>query len=264
MLITLLRGVSRPLALAAPRFRAPARSFASVFARAEVSQTKRLLSLNDLRDNAGAIKNFKRVGRGPGSGLGKTCGKGHKGIYQRRSLGKRGFEGGPTPLWKRTPKRGFIRNPKLKRKMQLLNLDKLMMWIRNGRLDPSKTMDIKTLYDSGIFGNAKIRDGVKLLAIGESAFRREYQKLGCEPPKMVVTDVSENAKGAIEALGGKVDIQYMARLPLRAHLHPDKFEIMPRGPGVPPRKLREKYGYVLPADRIYTGKEKKKIFPNRV
>ena len=115
----------------------------------------RIYKLNDLRDMKGARQNPKRVGRGRGSGLGKTCGRGHKGAGQRQSNKNpyRGFEGGQTPLWKRTPKRGR-RLAHLKTKHLGLNLFKLLQFIQDGRIDTSKTIDMKAMNDSGLLGKS--------------------------------------------------------------------------------------------------------------
>lgn len=242
----------------------------SVFANAKVRKTVRLLSLDNLQENPGALKKRKRVGRGPSSGLGKTCGKGHKGTYQRGKLKKRGFEGGHSQLWKRTPKRGRAINPKIVRRLVPLNLDKLMVFIREGRIDTSKLVDMKAIRDSGIVGfDRDIKHGIKLIvgSRGENAFLTDYPKLikeGLAPPQLEVSDVDDRAKAALEQVGGSVALKYFARVPLRAHFLPEKFEILPRGDGIPPRKLRAKYGYVFPEDRIYTGTDKPKKFSPRV
>lgn len=224
----------------------------------------RLLSLNDLRDNPGAVKKKIRVGRGPGSKVGKTCGRGMKGTYKYRRLGKRGFEGGATKLWKRTPKRGRLKNPRYARVLQPLGLVKLMIWIRTGRIDTRQVLTMKVLRDSGIFSSGRpIRHGVKLLARDAKMFERYYPKLGLPPPHLEVTDCSAQAKATIEAIGGSVKLVWFARVPLRAHFYPHKFPIKPRGNGVPPQRLWSKYNYKHPEDRWYTGAEKRKTFPIR-
>jgi len=220
----------------------------------------RLLSLNDLRDQKGAIKKRHRVGRGPGSGIGKTCGKGTKGTYQRHRLRKRGFEGGHTPLWKATPK--FGKKQRL-RDLQPLDLAKLLMWIRDGRIDTSQPLTMKILQESNIFGNAKIRDGVKLLGRAAENFKKEFPSLGLPVPNLILTDASQRGKEAIESVGGTVELRWMARVPLQAHFKPEKFPILPRSNGVPPKKLWQKYNYEFPEDRYYRGTEKRKVFPVR-
>lgn len=224
------------------------------------SSCVRLLSLNDLRDQKGALPKKKRVGRGPGSGIGKTCGRGTKGTYQRHRLRKRGFEGAHTPLWKATPKFGKKRAPM---QYQPLSLAKLLMWVQAGRIDTSQVLTMKVLQDSHIFGNSKIQDGVKLLGRDAAMFKEHYAALGLPPPRLVVTDADEEGKKAIESVGGSVELRWMARLPLRAHFKPEDFHILPRSNGVPPKKLWEKYDFKFPEDRYYRGSEKAKVFSNR-
>lgn len=121
-----------------------------------------LLGLGNLSDNPGATKQRKRVGRGPASGHGKTCGRGQKGQKARGGNGKprRGFEGGQTSISVAFPKRGFHnRNEKT---YAPLNLDRLQHWINTGRIDPSQTITMKHLLDTRCVHGVK--DGVKLLA----------------------------------------------------------------------------------------------------
>jgi hypothetical protein len=128
---------------------------------------------------------------------------------------------------------------------------------------------MKVLKDSGILGtNSTPKWGVKLLASGHTAFTRDFPKLAAEHgmavPQIEITDVSQQAKDAIETVGGSVNIIWMGKIPLRAHLKPEKFDLLPRGPGIPPRKYRAKYGYVFPEERIYTAADKKHQYPPRV
>eukprot|EP00118_Oscarella_pearsei_P011853 m.82906 g.82906 ORF g.82906 m.82906 type:complete len:176 (+) comp36313_c0_seq9:1176-1703(+) len=120
------------------------------------------VKLNNISDLPGAKKKGVRVGRGPGSGRGKTSGWGHKGQGQRHSGTKPriGFEGGQTPFYLRVPKHGF-RN-KFRREFEPLNLSKLQLWIDSGRIDPGQPMNMYTLQKSGIIG-PRISHGVKLL-----------------------------------------------------------------------------------------------------
>ena len=179
--------------------------------------------LNTLQDNPGAKKQKKRKGRGPGSGLGKTAGRGHKGQKARANGGIRiGFEGGQTPLYRRLPKRGF-RN-KFAKKPEQLNLDKLEKFIEAGRLNPKETITMKHLYDSGIVG--KIKFGVKLLGQGSKSFST--------PINIEVSGASNSAIDAIEKCGGTITSVYYNRLGLRVLLKPEKFE----GLGPLPRRAR--------------------------
>lgn len=89
-----------------------------------------LLSLGDLKPRAGTMKKAKRYGRGPGSGLGKTCGKGHKGQGQRKGLRKRGFEGGSTPFWRRMPKLGNTNAARYWKMLQPLTVSKVLEFVK--------------------------------------------------------------------------------------------------------------------------------------
>src|SRR5512134_869302 len=122
------------------------------------------MRLNEIRDKAGATKTRKRLGRGIGSGLGKTSGKGHKG-QKARSGGQRfvGFEGGQMPLYRRLPKRGF-KNP-FRREYVVINLGALQRAVEQGRLDASRTVDELAMQAAGLFSRRK--DGVRLLAKGD-------------------------------------------------------------------------------------------------
>lgn len=199
---------------------------------------EKLLRLNDLQDNPGSRKKPKRVGRGPGSGLGKTCGGGHKGTYARHRLGKRGFEGNQAPLWKISPKRG--RNARsFAKPLNVINLDQVQMFIDKGRLNPAETITMKCLRDSGMLGNAKVPWGIKLLSRGGDKLTTAIN--------LELTFASFKAKEAIEAKGGSVKFVYFAKIPLRAHLKPHKFPIAPRSNGIPPYKHYVRYGLELEA-----------------
>ncbi|KAG4304731.1 hypothetical protein PORY_001784 [Pneumocystis oryctolagi] len=164
-----------------------------------------------------SIKKVKRVGRGPSSGRGKTCGRGHKG--QKARSGNRikpGFEGGQTPLTRLYPKCGFT-NPNLK-EFSPLNLDRLQIWINNGRIDTTKPITIKHLYDSNIVHG--IKSGIKLLAGGKEFFNT--------PIEIHVSKASREAIKKVESVGGKVVCVYHNSLGLRAHLHPETFKIIPK------------------------------------
>lgn len=116
------------------------------------------MELNSLRPAIGSTKNRKRIGRGPGSGHGKTATKGHKG-QKARSGGsvKPGFEGGQMPMQRRLPKRGF--NALTRKEFALVNLGQLDVF------DAGSTVDVETLMKSGLV--SRVRDGVKVLADGE-------------------------------------------------------------------------------------------------
>jgi large subunit ribosomal protein L15 len=148
------------------------------------------MKLNELAPNPGARKAKKRVGRGIGSGTGKTSARGHKGQRARSGTATRAFEGGQMPVYRRLPKRGF--NNPFKKEFAPLNLDRLQAAIDAGRLDPKKTVDLPALRAAGLIGKRK--DGIRLLARGEL--------------KTAITlEVDSASKAAVEALeksGGKL------------------------------------------------------------
>lgn len=200
--------------------------------------SEKLLRLNDLQDNPGSRKKPKRLGRGPGSHHGGSCGKGMKGTYHRHRLGKRGFEGNQAPLWRVTPKRG--RNARsFAKPLNVVNLDRLQMWIDKGRINPGEVITMRVLRDSGLLGNAKVPHGIKLLARGSEKLRSAVH--------LELTFASEEAKKAVEAKGGSVKFVWFAKIPLRAHLRPHKFPIAPRSNGIPPYKYYRRYGLALEA-----------------
>lgn len=122
------------------------------------------MRLNEIRDNPGATRPRKRIGRGIGSGTGKTSARGHKGQKSRAGGGVRpGFEGGQMPLYRRLPKRGF-KNPFAKQ-FAVLDLGRLQQAVDAGRLDASGTIDEDALLKAGLF--KRLRDGVRILGKGE-------------------------------------------------------------------------------------------------
>ncbi|CAI5746020.1 unnamed protein product [Peronospora destructor] len=200
--------------------------------------------LNNLRDNEGAHKRAKRLGRGIGSGKGKTSGRGHKGQKARSGGGSGrgpGFEGGQTPLYQRIPKRGF--NNKFATPMETLNVDKLQLFVDMGRLDASKKITMKELVDSGIVTCSRVKHGIKLLGNGSQHLTT---KLDIE-----VSQASDSAIKAVEVAGGSITSVYHNRLALRALLKPHKFEMIPQAARPNPTKLTyytnyEKRGYLSP------------------
>lgn len=150
------------------------------------------MKLNQLNDNAGARKSAMRVGRGIGSGKGKTAGSGHKGQKARSGVAINGFEGGQMPLYQRLPKRGF--NSRNKKDFQVLNIGRLQKAIDAGKLDAKSPITVDTLVEAGVVG--KVVDGVRLLAKGELKAKVE----------ITVTGASEGAVKAVEAAGGKVTV----------------------------------------------------------
>ena len=150
------------------------------------------MKLNQLTDNKGARKPRKRVGRGIGSGTGKTAGKGHKGQKSRSGAAIKGFEGGQMPLHRRLPKRGFT-NIFAKRYV-VVNLGRLQQAIDAGKLDAKQDIDATALKSAGLIKNP--RDGVRLLAKGELKAK----------VKVAVAGASKAAVEAVEKAGGSVTL----------------------------------------------------------
>jgi large subunit ribosomal protein L15 len=148
------------------------------------------MKLNDLRDNEGARKKRMTVGRGIGSGKGKTSGKGVKGQKAREGVALNGFEGGQLPIYRRLPKRGF--NNIFRKEYAPLNLGVLNTAIEAGKIDASQPITEATVIAAGIVsGNL---DGVRLL--GEGAITKAIH--------ITVSGASATARAAIEAAGGSV------------------------------------------------------------
>ena len=150
------------------------------------------MKLNQLSDNDGARKPRKRVGRGIGSGTGKTAGRGHKGQKARSGVALKGFEGGQMPLHRRLPKRGF-KNIFAKRYV-VVNLGRLQKAIDAGKLDAKVDIDAAALKAAGLLKNP--RDGVRLLAKGELKAK----------VNMTVAGASKAALQAVESAGGNVTV----------------------------------------------------------
>ncbi len=150
------------------------------------------MRLNEIRDNAGATKNRKRVGRGIGSGTGKTSGAGQKGQKSRSGVSLLGFEGGQMPLYRRLPKRGF--NNPFSKNFAELTTGKLQKAIDAGKIDAKGTITAVELLAAGTVRKSK--DGVRLLNKGELTSK-------------VQLDITYASKGAIEAVekaGGSVTV----------------------------------------------------------
>ena len=148
------------------------------------------MKLNQLSDRPGAKRVKKRLGRGPGSGKGKTAGRGHKGQKSRSGVAMKGFEGGQMPLNRRLPKRGFKNI--FRKHFAVVNLGRLQEAIERGALDSKSMVTIPMLQHAGLVG--RLRDGVRLLAKGELT-----TKLTIE-----VSGASKAAVAAVEKAGGKV------------------------------------------------------------
>lgn len=151
------------------------------------------MKLNDIRDNSGARKGRMRVGRGIGSGKGKTAGRGQKGAKARSGVSIAGFEGGQMPLHMRLPKRGFS-NVRFAKDYAEVNLGLVQKAIDAGKLDASAVIDQAALKAAGLARGGK--DGVRLLAKGSFSAKANF----------AVAGVSAGAKAAVEAAGGSVAV----------------------------------------------------------
>ena len=151
------------------------------------------MKLNELRDNEGARNKFKRVGRGIGSGKGKTSGRGVKGQKARTGVSLNGFEGGQLPIYRRMPKRGFVNI--FRKEYAPINLHTLEAAIESGRLG-SSTIDEDALKAAGLVRTGGKVVGVRLLARGE--IKRAIT--------ITVSGASAAAIAAVEAAGGTVTL----------------------------------------------------------
>lgn len=149
------------------------------------------MKLNDIRDNEGARHRRMRVGRGIGSGKGKTAGRGQKGQKSRSGVAIKGFEGGQMPLHMRIPKRGF--NNIFRKEYAEVNLGMIQKFIDAGKIDVSKTLDGAALNAAGLARGGK--DGIRLLAKGELTSK----------VNIVVAGASKAAVEAVEKAGGTVE-----------------------------------------------------------
>jgi large subunit ribosomal protein L15 len=152
------------------------------------------MKLNEIRDNKGAHYKFKRIGRGIGSGKGKTSGRGGKGQTARTGVALNGFEGGQTPLHRRLPKRGFSHRS-FRAKFGIVNLGRLQAALDAGTLKPDMTVDGAALVAAGLL--RRVGDGVRLLAKGELK----------SPLTIEVAGASRAAVAAVEKIGGKVVVK---------------------------------------------------------
>jgi len=146
------------------------------------------MRLNELRDNPGANRQKKRIGRGPGSGKGKTGGRGIKGQKSRSGVSLNGYEGGQMPLYMRLPKRGF--NKPNRKEYAEINIGIIQKFVDSKKLDPNKEINEDLLVETGVV--RRKLDGVRLLGKGTLT-----SKLN-----ITVTGASKNAAVAVEKLGG--------------------------------------------------------------
>jgi len=150
------------------------------------------MKLNEIRDNPGAVKKRMRVGRGIGSGKGKTAGRGVKGQKSRSGVAIKGFEGGQMPIHRRLPKRGF--NNIGARDLNEVNVGRIQQAVDAGRLDVSAPVTVEALVAAGVC--SRVRDGVKILGIGELKAKLTFDVAGA----------SKTARAAIERAGGTVKV----------------------------------------------------------
>ncbi|MBL4692919.1 MAG: 50S ribosomal protein L15 [Magnetovibrio sp.] len=150
------------------------------------------MNLNEIRDNAGSTKNRKRVGRGIGSGTGKTAGRGVKGQKSRSGVSLLGFEGGQMPLYRRLPKRGF--NNIFAKSFAIFNVCDLQKAVDNKKLDAKKVINEAVLREAGMLKGRY--DGIRILARGEVKAKLNIEASGA----------SKAAQEAVEKAGGKITI----------------------------------------------------------
>ena len=154
------------------------------------------MKLNELRDNEGSTHYKKRLGRGIGSGSGKTAGRGVKGQKARSGVALNGFEGGQMPLYRRLPKRGFKNI--FAKKFTVVSLGRVQTAIDANKLDPKKTIDVEALIAAGVIRRAK--DGVRLLSDGEIKAKLTFDIAGA----------SKAAIEKVEKAGGSVKLPEQA------------------------------------------------------
>jgi large subunit ribosomal protein L15 len=157
------------------------------------------MNLNDLRDNPGARLKSKRLGRGIGSGKGKTSGKGVKGQKAREGVALNGFEGGQLPIYRRLPKRGFHNH--FRKEYAPVNLGALDAAISSGRSNGSQPITEATLYAAGLASSDK--DGIRLL--GDGLISRAVN--------ITVSGASATAKAAVEQSGGSLTTTVATKVP---------------------------------------------------
>ena len=153
------------------------------------------MKLNEIRDNEGASKNRMRVGRGIGSGKGKTGGRGVKGQKARTGVAIKGFEGGQMPLHRRLPKRGFNKPNAIE--LNEVNVGRIQQAVEAGKLDTGAAVTVETLVAAGVV--SKARDGVKILGVGEITAKLSFQVAGASKSAV---EAIEKAGGSVTLLGG--------------------------------------------------------------
>ena len=160
------------------------------------------MRLNEIRDNEGARRGRLRVGRGEGSGKGKTGGRGQKGQKSRSGVSLVGFEGGQMPLYRRVPKRGF--NNPFRKHYEIVNLGRLQKAIDDKKLDASATITAEALAGAGLVNNNL--DGVRWLGKGELSAKVTIEVAGA----------TKSAIAAVEGAGGSVILPEPTKVELEA------------------------------------------------
>ncbi len=150
------------------------------------------MKLNELKDKDGAVQDRKRVGRGIGSGKGKTGGRGVKGQKSRSGVAINGFEGGQMPIYQRLPKRGFTNI--FAKDYNIVSIGRIQTAIDSGKLDASGTIDAAALQAAGVF--KRVRDGVRVLSDGELKTKVSLEVAGA----------SKTAIEKIEKAGGSIKV----------------------------------------------------------
>ena len=156
------------------------------------------MKLNDISDKEGAVHRRKRVGRGIGSGIGKTGGRGVKGQKSRSGVSINGFEGGQMPIYRRLPKRGFT-NAKFRKDYNVVSLARLEQAVEAGKLDAKKPVTVEALIEAGVVRRAK--DGVRILGGSEAKSKFDLHVAG----------ISAGAREAVEKAGGKATLLVPAK-----------------------------------------------------
>jgi len=150
------------------------------------------MKLHELRDNDGATRRKKRIGRGPGSGMGKMGGRGIKGQKSRSGVAIKGYEGGQMPLYQRLPKRGF--NKPNRKSYAVVNLGLIQKFVEAGKIDASAPVTEDVLVASGLV--RRRRDGIRVLAKGEVSAKLDLH----------VSGASKSAVAAVEKAGGSLTV----------------------------------------------------------
>ncbi|MCX5569205.1 MULTISPECIES: 50S ribosomal protein L15 [Kaistia] len=156
------------------------------------------MKLNEINDNPGSSKNRMRVGRGIGSGKGKTGGRGVKGQKSRTGVAIKGFEGGQMPLHRRLPKRGFTNI--FAKDYNEVSLARVQAAIDAGKLDAKKPVTVEALKEAGVL--RRVQDGVRLLGVGELKVAVNFEIAGASKPAI---EAVEKAGGSVKLLAAQAE-----------------------------------------------------------